>query len=124
MTKRTKRLNSLLKEVISEVIRKEVRNPLISQFTTVTEVDISKDLHHAKVYISVIGTDQERKNTIAALESAAGFISVNSSKKVVMRIFPSLTFHLDTTVDKQMKIDSLLKKIHEEKESRESHEQP
>lgn len=122
MTKRTKRLNSLLKEVISEVIRKDVRNPLISEFNTVTEVDISKDLHHAKVYISVIGTEVERKNTIAALESAAGFISVNASKKVVMRIFPSLTFLLDTSVDKQMKIDSLLKKIHEEKESRESNE--
>ena len=122
MTKRIKRLNSLLKEVISEVIHKDVRNPLISEFTTVTEVDISKDLHHAKVSISVIGTEEERKNTIAALQSAAGFISVNSSKKVVMRIFPSLTFYLDTSVDKQMKIDSLLKKIHEEKESRKSHE--
>jgi ribosome-binding factor A len=85
-------------------------------------VDITKDLQHAKVYISVIGTEQERKNTIDALESAAGFISVNASKKVVMRLFPTLTFRLDTSVDKQMKIDSLLKKIHQEEESREKHE--
>ena len=122
MTKRTKRLNSLLKEVISEVIRKDVRNPNVAKFTTVTEVDISTDLHHAKVFVSVIGTEQERTETVEALESAAGFIGVHASKKVTMRTFPTLTFRLDTSVDKQMKIDSLLKKIHEEEESRRNHE--
>jgi len=122
MTKRTKRLNSLLKQVITEVIRKDIRNPKVSEFTTVTEVDISKDLHLAKVYISVIGTQLERKNTIEALNSAAGFISVSASQKVVMRIFPSLQFFIDNTVERQMKIDSLLKKIHEEEESRNIHE--
>lgn len=118
MTKRTERLNSLLKEVISEVIRSDVRNPQVAEFTTVTEVNISKDLHHAKVYISVIGTEKERTETIEALESAAGFIGVLTSKKVTMRHFPSLTFRLDSSVDKQLKIDSLLKKIHAEEESR------
>ncbi len=54
--KRTDRLNSLLKEVISEVIRREVRNPHVNELVTVTRVQISKDLHYAKVYISVIGT--------------------------------------------------------------------
>ena len=122
MTKRIKRLNSLLREVITEVIRSDVRNPKVSELSTVSEVDISKDLHHAKVYISVIGTDKERANTVRALQSAAGFISINSSKKVVMRAFPSLTFHLDTGVDKQMKIDALLQKIHKEKEARKSYE--
>lgn len=122
MTKRTKRLNSLLKEVLSEVIYKDVRNPNIAQFTTVTEVDISKDLRHAKVYISVIGTEQERKGTVEALENSAGFIGVLASKKVVMHHFPTLTFFLDTSVDKQMKIDSLLKGIHDEKQSRNNHE--
>ncbi|MCP5505747.1 MAG: 30S ribosome-binding factor RbfA [Chlamydiales bacterium] len=123
MTKRTERLNSLLKEVLSEVIREDVRNPNVAEFTTVTEVDISKDLHHAKVYISVIGTDKERTETINALESASGFIGVLASKKVTMRHFPTLTFRLDTSVDKQMKIDSLLKKIHAEEESRKNNEQ-
>ncbi|QVL58226.1 MAG: 30S ribosome-binding factor RbfA [Simkaniaceae bacterium] len=122
MTKRTARLNSLLKEVLSEVIRADVRNPKVAEFTTVTSVDISNDLHHAKVYISVIGTEVERKQTVDALESAAGFIGILASKKVVMRHFPTLTFRLDTSVDKQMKIDSLLKKIHDEEESRRHNE--
>ena len=118
MRNRQERLNSLLKEVISEVIRRDVRNPHVNAFVTVTGVDISADLHYAKVYISVIGTDAVRAETIEALESAAGFIAVHASKKVVMRYFPTLTFHLDTSVDQQMRIDSLLGKIHEEQQSR------
>lgn len=55
--KRTDRLNSLLKEVISEVIRKDVRNPHVNELVTVTRVNISRDLRHAKVFISVIGTE-------------------------------------------------------------------
>lgn len=118
MTKRTERLNSLLKEVISEVIRHDVKNPNVSKLMTVTQVDITKDLHHAKVYISVIGSDQEIKKTMQALQQASGFIATIASKKVVMRYFPKLTFILDTTVNKQLKIDLLLKKIEEEKQSR------
>lgn len=112
------RLNSLLKEVISEVIHRDVRNPHVNQLISVTNVEITNDLHHAKVYISIIGTPKEKEETIDALQSAAGFIAVQSSKKVVMRYFPTLTFKLDTSVDKQMRIDSLLGQIKEEQNSR------
>jgi ribosome-binding factor A len=109
--KRTDRLNSLLKEVISEVIRNDVRNPHVKELITVTRVDITKDLHHAKVYISVIGSPQDKDETIKALQTAAGFIAVNSSKKVTMRYFPELTFKLDDSVDKHMRIEELLAEI-------------
>jgi ribosome-binding factor A len=117
---RIARLNSLLKEVLSEVIREDVRNPLVAKLITVTGVDITKDLQHAKVYISVIGTDKEKEDTIKALQSAAGFIAILSSKKVVMRYFPELTFKLDTSVEHQFRIDSLLNKIKNEQDSRNS----
>lgn len=116
--KRTDRLNSLLKEVISEVIKREVRNPHVAELVTVTRVQISKDLHHAKVFISVIGTEQEKAATMDALTSAAGFIAVQSSQKVVMRYFPELTFKLDDSVEKHMRIEELLGKISKERESR------
>jgi ribosome-binding factor A len=112
------RLNSLLKEVISEVIHRDVRNPHVNQFVSVTDVDITNDLQHAKVFISVIGTPKEKEETIKALQSAAGFIAIQASKKVVMRYFPALTFKLDTTVEQQMRIDSLLNQIKEEQDSR------
>ncbi|NGX42069.1 MAG: Ribosome-binding factor A [Chlamydiae bacterium] len=116
--KRTDRLNSLLKEVLSEVIRKEVHNPFVNEFVTVTRVDISRDLRHAKVYISMIGSDNEKAQTQEALESAAGYISVKASKQVVMRFFPSLKFIIDDTVQKQMRVEELLKDIHTEENAR------
>jgi ribosome-binding factor A len=115
---RTDRLNSLLKEVISEIIRKEVRNPHVTELVTVTRVQISKDLRHAKVFISVIGSEQDKIETIEALNSAAGFIAVQSSRQVVMRHFPDLIFKLDDSVDKHMRIEELLNKISKERELR------
>lgn len=116
--KRTDRLNSLLKEVISDVIRRDVQNPHVNELMSITRVDITKDLHYAKVYVSVIGSEQEKQETLAALNSAAGFIAVNSSKKVVMRYFPSLTFKLDDSVEKHLRIESLLNEITSERETR------
>jgi ribosome-binding factor A len=115
---RTDRLNSLLKEVLDEVIRRDVRNPDVHELLTVTRVDITKDLHYAKVYISVIGSVVEKEKTLQALQSAAGFIAVQASRKVVMRYFPALTFYLDDSVDKHMRIDSLINKLAEERGDR------
>lgn len=118
--KRTDRLNSLLKEVISEVIMRDVRDPRVAKFVTVTGVDITKDLHHAKVLISVIGNEAEKEQTIIALQAAASFIAITASKKVVMRYFPALTFKLDDSVEKLQRIDTLLEKIHHEQQSKQS----
>ena len=116
--KRLERVNSLLKEVISEVIIQDVRNPDVAQFTSVTHVEISPDLHHAKVYISVIGQDLEKKKTINALQSAAGFIAIQASKKMTIRYFPALTFKLDNAVEEHLRIEQILDQIHQERSSR------
>jgi ribosome-binding factor A len=115
---RIARLNSLLKEVISEVIMRDVKNPGVNTLITVTQVSVTKDLHHATVSISVIGSQEEKDKTLEALESAAGFIAVQASKKVVLRYFPNLSFKLDTSVDQHMRIDALLGQIHDEQKSR------
>ncbi|MCI5052603.1 MAG: 30S ribosome-binding factor RbfA [Simkaniaceae bacterium] len=114
-TRRQQRLGSLLKEVISEVIRDEVRNPNVAPLTSVTNVEITKDMRYAKVYVSVIGSEEQRTKTVEALQTAAGFIGTATAKLVRMRFFPVLTFKLDTTADKQMRIDELLQKVHEER---------
>lgn len=116
---RVDRLNSLLKEVIADTIRKQVKNPHVNELVTVTRVEITKDLHFAKVFISVIGTEADKAETVEALQSAAGFIAVQASRQVVMRYFPALTFKLDHSVENQMRIQELLAKIADEKHSRE-----
>jgi ribosome-binding factor A len=117
-TRRVHRLNSLLKEVISEVIWKDVGHPKVSTLVTVTNVEVTKDLALAKVYISVIGSDKDKEETIKALQSAAGYIGVLASKKVVLRHFPSLSFKLDESVDKHIRINTILKDIEKEQQSR------
>lgn len=111
MSRRIHRLSSLLKEVISEVLRTEVKNPSISPLTTVTHVEVTKDLEQAKVYISVLGEKEDRLNTLRALKSASGFIGSKASKKVTLRHFPTLTIHLDESVDHQIHIEKILKDI-------------
>lgn len=111
--KRQDRLNSLLKEVISEVIQKDIYDPKISNLLTVTKADISKDLKNAKIYISVIGSDKEKGNTISTLQKHAHAIYKIASKKVTIKYFPSLKFILDNSLDKLLKIEKILKDINE-----------
>lgn len=120
--KRTDRLNSLLKQVIADVIRKDVNNPLLPAFTSVTSVDVTKDLQHAKVYISVIGTKETKDKALIALQSAAGFIAMRASKQIVIRFFPELTFYIDESAEHLSRVDTLLTKINQERESREQHD--
>ncbi|MFZ4099812.1 MAG: 30S ribosome-binding factor RbfA [Chlamydiia bacterium] len=113
-SRRILRLNNLLQEVISETIHREVKNPHVGSFPSVARVEISPDLHHAKVFISILGNAADREKTLAALRSASGFIAVHSAKKVNLRYFPELSFHLDTTVDQLMHIEEILRKVRPE----------
>lgn len=115
---RIDRINSLLKEVIFDVIQKQVRNPHVNLFVSVTRVDTSTDLYHAKVYVSLIGTQAEKEKVLAALESAAGFIAVQASKQVQLRHFPTLTFRIDTAAEEHFKIEKILADIEKERSSR------
>ena len=118
---RLERVNSLLKEIIFEVIQREVKNPHVTTFVTVTKVDTSADLHHAKVYISLIASDADKAKVLAALESAAGFIAVHAAKKAQLRYFPNLTFKLDTSLEEHMRIQQILGDIEKERLSRPEH---
>lgn len=115
--RRQQRLNSLLVEVISEVIKNDVKNPDISPLITITRADITKDLKYAKVFFTVIGTKEEEEKTLKALQAAAGFIAIHSSKKVVMRYFPTLTFKVDTSLEKQFRVQELLNEVQQDETS-------
>lgn len=110
--RRIQRVNSLLKEVIHEVIAKDLKNYKIPELITITEVDTSKDLQYAKVFISLVnGTDEDKDALIIELQKCAKKIAYMASKKVVMRYFPELTFKIDNTLDQYMKINDLLEEV-------------
>ena len=117
--KRTVRLNSLLKEVISEVIRNDIHHmPLLNHFVSITSVDITGDLSYAKVLISVIGSEQEKKDALEQLKVLAGPIAKMCSKKVVMRFFPKLEFAIDVGLEKQLRMEDIFAKLADEREQR------
>jgi ribosome-binding factor A len=117
---RLPRINSLLKEVLSEVIRRDFKNSKLTDLLTVTDVETTSDLRHAKVHISVIGDEAKKNETMAILSHAKGYIAVLASKKVKLRYFPELHFKLDEGVEKQMRIEQLLQNMHEKGELPES----
>ena len=119
MTKRTVRLNSLLKEVISEVIHRDLHHvPHVNEFVTITSVEITSDLSYAKVFVSVIGDQKQKKLAVQALQEKAGPIARMASKKVVMHHFPALTFEIDSGLEKQLHMEDVFSKLSQERERR------
>lgn len=116
--KRVDRLNSLLQEVISEVVQNEVKDPHLPDLVSITKVEITKDLRHAKVFVSVIGDEEVQKRAVEVLQNASGFIAVRASKEVVMRYFPELRFYIDDSLTKQLQIESLLEDLQAERKNR------
>jgi len=117
-TRRIERVNSLLRRVISEVIMKEVKNPHLPSFISITSVEVTNDLQHAKVYVSIIGDSDTKNKAMKVLASSFGFISSMASKKVSLRFFPELFFILDDSLEKQMKIMDLIANIENERNKR------
>jgi ribosome-binding factor A len=118
MTRRVERVNSLLVEVISEVVMREIKDPRLPSLITITRVEVAPDLRTAKVYFSLIGPDKDKLLALKLLQDAAGYIASSASKKVVLRFFPKLTFNIDDTLEKHQRIDTLLRKIDTEKNTR------
>jgi len=120
--RRQKKIQSLLVEVLSEVIRKDVKDPRISELLTIMGVEISNDLQTAKVAISVMGTEKAKAETLKALNEQAPRISAISLKKVTIRYFPKLTFHMDTSLEHELRIHDVLTQIEEERNNRPSND--
>lgn len=107
---RPNRLAETLKEEISQLIRVELKDPRIG-FVTLTSVDVADDLSHAKVYISVLGTEDEGTASLEALNRAAGFVRSEIGKRVRLRHVPSIVFKYDPSIQHGAHIAKLLKDV-------------
>lgn len=112
--KRNSRLSGEMKKVIADIIRKDVKDPRISDLTSVTDVNVTDDLKFAKVYISVYGDIEQ---TLEALRSAKGFIRREVGRNIKMRITPELIFVKDDSIEKGIYMSSLINKVINEQES-------
>ena len=102
-----RRVNEAVREVVSARLLEGLRDPCIG-FVTVTSVDTSLDLRQARVYVSVLGTDDERAATLAGLESAHGVLQQAVAGELRMKHTPTLEFVFDESIDRGMRITELL----------------
>src|SRR5687768_17675525 len=103
MPDRMRRVNEAVREVVSARLAEGLRDPRVG-FVTVTSVDTSPDLRQARVYVSVLGTDEERSETMAGLESAHGVLQQAVATELRMKHTPTLQFVFDESIDRGMRI--------------------
>ncbi len=113
MSRRKERVNHLLRERLSEVVLRGLKDPRVRGLVTITEVDVSPDLSSARVFVSTMGTDDERAATIAGLRSATKFLQ-NSLDTLALKRTPSLVIIPDDTMERA---DRLLRLIDEANDS-------
>src|SRR3954463_125309 len=101
------RVNEALREVLSAAITSELKDPRVG-FVTVTAVETSPDLRHARVFVSVFGNPGERRRTMEALDSAHGFLQRRVAVELRIKNTPQLQFIYDDTVERGMRITELL----------------
>ena len=114
MSRRMSRVNGLLREELSELILRELKDPRVASFVTITEVDTSSDLDHARVYVSVMATPEEQLDVIKGLKSAEGFLRASLSSRMQMRKIPTLTFELDSTMERGADLVKLIDRVIED----------
>ena len=116
MSERTKQLDVLLRQEIAEIVNREVGDPRIG-FVTITDVETSPDLRHARVFVTVLGDDVRRKKALEGLRSAASFVRRSLSKRLHhMRRIPELTFDYDDALERETRIEKLLDQIKTEEQ--------
>jgi ribosome-binding factor A len=104
---RMRRVDEAVRAVLGEAISKDLRDPRVG-FVTVTAVKTSPDLRHARVYVSVLGSEEEREASLAGLRSAHGFLQSRVAGELRLKHTPTLTFDYDDSVARGMRISQLI----------------
>ena len=112
--RRPGRLSEVMQQELSDILRKQVKDPRIAEFCTIMRVDVSKDLRHAKVSVSIMGDEVQQKNTLIGLKNATGFIRREIGQRIGLRHTPELLFMLDRSVDYSFEIEHLIKEFYKD----------
>jgi len=109
MSDRMRRVNVAVRQVLSEAVG-QLKDPRIG-FVTVTGVETSPDLRHARVYVSVLGSEQEQEQSLAALEAAHGVLQGRLARELRLKRTPQLTFEYDPTVERGVRMTQLIDEL-------------
>ena len=111
MAHRIGRVNNLIRQGISELLQRQVKDPRLGNFVTITEVSTSPDLRYAKIFVSRIGSEAEKKETLSALTTASGFFRRELSKRLRLRYTPELSFQWDDSIERGAHLQELIDKV-------------
>jgi ribosome-binding factor A len=115
MSKRTRQVADTIQRVLGDVIQNELKDPRVG-FATVTNVEVSADLQHAWVRISIMGDETQRTDTMQGLSSARGFLRRRLAEEMnYLRSVPELRLELDTSLDYSLRINELLEEVERER---------
>ncbi len=119
MSLRTTRVNELLRQEVSDLILREVKDPRVTEgLITITEIRVSPDLRHATVFVSHLGTDEEREHALAGLRRAAPFMHRELMHRLKMRSVPELQFRFDPSIERGARLSDLIRKVSDENRER------
>jgi ribosome-binding factor A len=122
MSHRANRVGEQMKKELSDIIGRKIKDPRIG-FVTVTDVQVSGDLQQAKVYISVLGDEEQKENTLKGLAKAKGFIRTEMGNRIRLRKTPEILFEWDESMAYGNRINSLIHQLHHEERSMEKSEE-
>ena len=115
--KRTQRIGDLIKREIGDIIERGLKDPRIG-FVTVTAVEISADLRHARIFFSVYGDEHVREKSRKGLESARFYIQGEIGRRLRLKYTPELSFQLDQSIAQGLRITKLIEKLQEESDGK------
>lgn len=117
MNLRANRVGEQMKKELGEIIGQKIKDPRVG-FVTVTDVQVTGDLQQATIYISVLGDEKEKEDTLIGLTKAKGFIRSEIGQRIRLRKTPEISFEYDESIDYGNRIETLLNKIKQEEEEK------
>ena len=105
---RSDRVGDEIRTAVADIIRTGIKDPRMPDMVSVVEVKASRDLSHAHIYISVLGSEQQKKDCLAALRSANGFIRREITRRIRLRISPELHFEIDDSIARGIRMSQLI----------------
>ena len=111
MRRRIMRLNHLLRQELSDLLLRQVNDPRLTAMVSITEVEVTPDLRYARVFVSVLGSPEEKKNVLIGLRSATKFLRHELSDRLDLRHVPWLTFFQDDSIERGARILSMLHEL-------------
>ncbi len=109
---RVARINDEILREMSVIIRSELKDPRIGVMVSVTRVETTNDIRHCKVFVSVLGDENQKNDVLNGLKNASGFIRKLIAEKINLRITPEFSFVIDDSFEQSLKINKIINDLH------------